>query len=145
MNTAIVTGATSGIGEAVAEVLISRGYHVIGTSRDSSSVADPIPGVDYRDLDLTDPASIRRFVDGIADAQTSAAIEGYQSFAALRVDGVASSALLEELRGVTESLGTDAESATSEATPPSATAANTAQALPPPRSALRRVLCMYTR
>ncbi|MGB6071129.1 MAG: SDR family oxidoreductase [Rhodococcus sp. (in: high G+C Gram-positive bacteria)] len=67
MNTAIVTGATSGIGEAVAEVLIARGYNVIGTSRDSSSVADPIPGVDYRDLDLTDPASIRGFVDGIAD------------------------------------------------------------------------------
>ena len=50
-------------------------------------------------------------VDGLADAQTAAAIEGYQSFAALRVDGVASSALLEELRGVTESLGTNAESA----------------------------------
>jgi len=65
-------------------------------------------------------------VDGIADAQTSAAIEGYQSFAALRVDGVASSALLEELRGVTESLGTDAGSAPSEATPPSATAVTAA-------------------
>ncbi len=62
-------------------------------------------------------------VDGIADAQTAAAIEDYQSFAALRVDGVASSALLEELRGVTESLGTNAESAPSEATPPSAVAA----------------------
>lgn len=74
MNTAIVTGATSGIGEAVAEVLIARGYHVIGTSRDSSSVADPIPGVEYRDLDLTDPSSIRGFVDGIAETSVDVLI-----------------------------------------------------------------------
>ena len=43
-------------------------------------------------------------VDGVADGATASAIEGYQSFAALRVDGVASLALLEELRGVVESL-----------------------------------------
>ncbi|MCZ4520197.1 SDR family oxidoreductase [Rhodococcus ruber] len=67
MNTAIVTGATSGIGEAIAELLIARGFRVIGTSRNSSAVVDPIPGVDYRDLDLTDPASIRAFVNGIGD------------------------------------------------------------------------------
>jgi peptidoglycan hydrolase-like protein with peptidoglycan-binding domain len=43
-------------------------------------------------------------VDGVADAQTATAIKAYQSFAALRVDGVASEALLEELRGVTQTL-----------------------------------------
>ncbi|MFI8568546.1 SDR family oxidoreductase [Rhodococcus sp. NPDC078407] len=74
MKTAIVTGATSGIGEAIAEVLIARGFRVIGTSRNSSAVADPIPGVDYRDLDLTDPASIRTFVDGLADVEVDVLI-----------------------------------------------------------------------
>ena len=56
-------------------------------------------------------------VDGIADAQTADAIKAYQSFAALRVDGVASPALLEELRGVTQSLGTVEDRAPAEAAP----------------------------
>lgn len=57
-------------------------------------------------------------VDGVADTRTSAAIESYQEFAALRVDGVASPALLEELRGVAESLGVAVKSPPEEATPP---------------------------
>ncbi len=59
-------------------------------------------------------------VDGIADAATSRAIEAYQSFAALRVDGVASLALLEELRGVTQSLGKIEDKAAEEAPPAAA-------------------------
>jgi peptidoglycan hydrolase-like protein with peptidoglycan-binding domain len=56
-------------------------------------------------------------VDGVADAETSQAIEAYQSFAALRVDGVASLALLEELRGVTQSLGKTGDKAADKAPP----------------------------
>ncbi len=43
-------------------------------------------------------------VDGVLDAQTRTAIKGYQDFAALPVTGRASRGLLDELRGVTESL-----------------------------------------
>lgn len=67
MKTAIVTGASSGIGRAVATALVARGYRVLGTSRDSSTVADPVPGVDYRDLDLTDRGSIARFIHALDD------------------------------------------------------------------------------
>jgi len=55
---ALVTGASSGIGRAVAAALVARGDDVFGTTRDPAAVTDPIPGVDYLALDLTDEQSI---------------------------------------------------------------------------------------
>jgi short-subunit dehydrogenase len=57
-RTALVTGASSGIGEAVAELLVARDYRVFGTSRNPSGIKRKIPGVEYLPLDLTDEASI---------------------------------------------------------------------------------------
>ena len=62
MKTAIVTGASSGTGRAVNTASVARGYRVFGTSRDSSTVADPVPGVANRDLDLTGRGSISLFI-----------------------------------------------------------------------------------
>jgi short-subunit dehydrogenase len=58
MRTALVTGASSGIGAATAKALLDRGFRVYGTSRSPASLAAPVPGVDYLALDLTDQASI---------------------------------------------------------------------------------------
>ncbi|MEV6062315.1 SDR family oxidoreductase [Nocardia asteroides] len=62
-RTAVVTGASSGIGREVARALVTRGYRVVGTSRapDSAAAGNLIDGVELRALDLTDPASIARF------------------------------------------------------------------------------------
>lgn len=58
-RTALVTGASSGIGAAVAAELVRRGYRVYGTSRDPGSVTAPVPGVEYLALDLADEASVQ--------------------------------------------------------------------------------------
>lgn len=64
MKTAVVTGASSGIGLAVAKGLAAKGYHVMGTSRDASHV-DPVAGVEFRSLDLESLDSIEEFAAGL--------------------------------------------------------------------------------
>lgn len=65
---AVVTGASSGIGAAVAEALVNlpdTNFRVIGTTRDSARITNPIEGVEYLALDLTDPESIASFAHEI--------------------------------------------------------------------------------
>lgn len=59
-RTALVTGASSGIGREVARALVSRGYRVLGTTRDPHALQDGsrVSGVEYVALDLTDRTSI---------------------------------------------------------------------------------------
>lgn len=68
-DTALVTGATSGIGKATAEALVSAGFRVIGTSRNPASLrstADTSEGVTLVPLDLGDPGSISRLPGELA-------------------------------------------------------------------------------
>jgi short-subunit dehydrogenase len=71
-RTALVTGASSGIGRATARLLLDRGHRVVGTSRDPASIpaGQRLDEVSYRALDLTDLPAIEDFV------------------AALRADGI---------------------------------------------------------
>ena len=66
-RTALVTGASSGIGAAVAEALNKRGWQVFGTSRDPSAITERIAGVEYLALDLTDDASIEACAKAAGD------------------------------------------------------------------------------
>lgn len=58
---AVITGASTGIGRAAGEALAARGAHVIGTSRDVSSVSHP-PNFTLLNLDITENKSINSFV-----------------------------------------------------------------------------------
>ena len=57
---ALVTGASRGIGKAVSEALVKKGYTVIGTCRDPRKVKkdEAVDGVQYLPLDLTSAKSI---------------------------------------------------------------------------------------
>ena len=63
---AVVTGASSGIGLAVARALVAAGHTVVGTSRDSSRVT-PVPGVSFLDLDVSSPSSTADLVATVLD------------------------------------------------------------------------------
>lgn len=54
----LITGASKGIGRALAAALAARGIPVIGTSRRPETIADPVPGVRYLTLDQEDDASV---------------------------------------------------------------------------------------
>lgn len=65
---ALVTGATRGIGEAVARALASHGLHVIVTGRDVSrgeAIARELPGASFHALDLTRPADIEEIAEHV--------------------------------------------------------------------------------
>ena len=85
---AIVTGASSGIGEAIARALHVRGFRVYAAARRvdrMSALAGA--GIEVRPLDVTDDASMVAFVDGvIAEAgQIDVLVNnaGYGSYGAL--------------------------------------------------------------
>jgi NAD(P)-dependent dehydrogenase (short-subunit alcohol dehydrogenase family) len=61
---AIVTGASSGIGEAIARRLLADGWRVTGLSRRAGAI--DAPGFAHREADLLSEASILAAVEGLA-------------------------------------------------------------------------------
>ncbi|MDF9816741.1 NAD(P)-dependent dehydrogenase (short-subunit alcohol dehydrogenase family) [Streptomyces sp. SPB162] len=63
---ALVTGASSGIGEATALALVRAGFEVVGTSRNTAKVA-PREGVTFLDLDVSSDESVTTLVQQVID------------------------------------------------------------------------------
>jgi len=65
-RTILVTGASSGIGRAVARRLLAEGHRVIGVSRDIRKFAHAREGFDALELDLADLAGLPSKIGGLA-------------------------------------------------------------------------------
>jgi 3-hydroxy acid dehydrogenase/malonic semialdehyde reductase len=66
-KSAVVTGASSGIGAATALVLAREGAHVVGGARRVERIQPPVTALE---LDVTDPGSCERFVQAALDELT---------------------------------------------------------------------------
>ncbi|WP_200301716.1 oxidoreductase [Streptomyces adelaidensis] len=64
--TALVTGASCGIGEETALALVAAGFDVVGTSRDTSRVT-PVSGVTFIDLDVASDTSVTAAVQEVIE------------------------------------------------------------------------------
>ena len=61
---AVVTGASSGIGQAAARALVEAGFRVVGTGRNPARVT-PLDGVMFMRLDVTSDESVRSLVNQV--------------------------------------------------------------------------------
>jgi NADP-dependent 3-hydroxy acid dehydrogenase YdfG len=68
MKTAIVTGASKGVGYATVKLLSENGYKVIAVSRDLSKVSNLISdSVEVYQMDITNANEIKQFYDKYSD------------------------------------------------------------------------------
>ena len=66
MAQAVVTGATSGIGRAIALALHGAGHQVVALGRNASALADLAAlGMQTRQIDLSDTAKLAQALDGL--------------------------------------------------------------------------------
>ena len=62
----LITGASSGVGQATARLLAQRGFAVFGTSRNPSST-DSVPDIEMLSLDVRADDSVRACVDAVVN------------------------------------------------------------------------------
>jgi short-subunit dehydrogenase len=75
-NVVLVTGASSGIGKAIAEYLVQKGYRVYGTSRKTQNAAgmgndgeNTKPAVNFIRMDVCNEESVKAAVDEIIERE----------------------------------------------------------------------------
>jgi NAD(P)-dependent dehydrogenase (short-subunit alcohol dehydrogenase family) len=96
---ALVTGVSSGIGKATADLLSRSGYRVYGTVRKVTPEAEA-PGVSLVTLDVRDQASVRACVQGVIERETR--IDALVNNAGLALTGSIEETTIEQARELFE-------------------------------------------
>ena len=94
---ALVTGASSGIGEAAAHELLAAGFTVYGTSR-SAVAGEDRDGVVFLPLDVTDDESVAGAIREVLDR--SGRIDVLVNNAGLGITGAAEESSIEQARAL---------------------------------------------
>lgn len=101
-RTVVVTGVSTGIGRAVARVLVDRGVHVFGSVRqaeDGRRIRDELGGrFEPLVFDVTDPAAIQASVPIVARGLAGAKLFGLVNNAGIAVGGPLIHQPLDEVR-----------------------------------------------
>jgi NAD(P)-dependent dehydrogenase (short-subunit alcohol dehydrogenase family) len=63
----VVIGGTSGMGLATVRAAAGRGAEVIAAGRRAVADREPVPGVEHRQVDLTDESSVRALFAGVGE------------------------------------------------------------------------------
>lgn len=83
-KTALVLGATGGVGGAIAEALLRRGWHVRGLARDLSAPALVAhPGLEWRQGDAMNRAQVVAAAEGMSAIVHAVNPPGYRNWGAL--------------------------------------------------------------
>lgn len=93
-NVVLITGASMGLGHAMAELLAGDGWTVFGTSREPENYSTH--GWEMIELDVTDDASVRQCVEGVMDR--AGRIDALVNNAGYGLRAFAEEATLEEVR-----------------------------------------------
>ncbi len=89
-KTALVLGATGGVGGAMARALSARGWRVRALNRDPSRIAKPIKGVEWVKGDAMDAADVAAAAKGADLIVHGVNPPGYRNWAALALPMLAS-------------------------------------------------------
>ena len=81
--TALVLGATGGIGGEVARLMLARGWRVRALHRHPEKVASTLPGLDWRRGDALDADSVRAAAEGVGVILHGVNPPGYRRWAEL--------------------------------------------------------------